>query len=107
MKKISVTVDDSTYRWLLELANANGVNIGEIEATPAGLLAQAAFCFADYAGRRPGSWEADVGGSLLNSSGVHATIGWEAFDRCLKVDQAYQAKLRENWQRTHPEEASP
>jgi hypothetical protein len=74
MKRITVKVTDSTFRWLTALAKANSENAAGIEPTASALLSQAAFCFADYAGRRPGSWEADVGGSLLRSSGIHNEI---------------------------------
>lgn len=69
-KKITVTVDASTWRWLGALARANQkADMLLAPSTREGILAQAAFCFADAAGRRTGSWEASVGQSLLDSSG--------------------------------------
>lgn len=69
-KTVTVKLDPSTHRWLNALAKANShteLNAGTV--TPEKLLAQAAFCIADYAGRRDGSWEADVARSLLLASG--------------------------------------
>ena|SRR5258706_389946 len=60
--RLTVDIDPSTFRWLTALAKAN-------EVTPGTLLAQAAFCMADYAGRRPGSWEAGQAGEMLVASG--------------------------------------
>lgn len=70
-KTIVVTVSAGTLEWLQKLA----FNMSRGPAAPTGttveeLLAQAAFCFADAAGRRPGSWEAGVGREMLRSSGV-------------------------------------
>ncbi|HVV01766.1 MAG TPA: hypothetical protein VHH88_10425 [Verrucomicrobiae bacterium] len=74
-KAITVKVDESTYRWLKALANANSNSqLNQHKVTPAELLAQAAFCFADYAGRREGSWEAEVGRNLLMASGYQESI---------------------------------
>ena len=100
MKRIRVEVDDSTYRWLVALAKANAVNNKcgmELDSTPGGLLAQAAFCFADYAGRRTGSWEADVGGNLLIASGFQNAVVYEAYDRCTARDDADNRRLMEEW----------
>lgn len=70
VKPVTVRLDESTHRWLSELAKANSnteLNPGKINM--AQLLAKAAFCFADHAGRREGSWEADVGRNLLLAAG--------------------------------------
>lgn len=67
-RKLTIQLDESTARWLIALAHAN-------QTTGEAMLAQAASCMADYAGRRPGSCEADVGAGLLRSSGWEKPIG--------------------------------
>ena len=75
-KTVTVNLDESTHRWLTELAKANsGTELNPGQVSAAKLIAQAAFCMADYAGRRPGSWEADVARSLLFASGYQSPIG--------------------------------
>jgi hypothetical protein len=69
-KRITIQVDADTYQWLKRLENdLQHVHFPGEKVTMQALLQQAAFCFADHAGRRTGSWEADVGGRLLQSSG--------------------------------------
>ncbi len=74
-KTLTVQVDPSTLRWLIALARANKVE-------PATLLAQAAFCMADYAGRRVGSWEASQAGEMLVASGWQEQPTHEDRQRC-------------------------
>lgn len=68
-KVLRLTIDEETWAWLLLIAQ-------QTDQAPAGkhtvpqLLAQAALCMADAAGRRPGSWEAEVGRNLLQRSGL-------------------------------------
>lgn len=88
---IKVELDASTHRWLNELAATNShteLNAGTVTAGQ--LLQQAAFCMADHAGRRHGSWEADVARQLLFASGYQQAIG------ALKQDQlrAWEEKRR-------------
>jgi hypothetical protein len=78
-REIAVKLDPSTRSWLLALARKN-------KTTAAALLAQAAFCFADAAGRRRGSWEADVANSLLVSSGFSASVSDSDFNLCHHLD---------------------
>jgi hypothetical protein len=76
LKTVTVYLDSSTHRWLTALAKANSktdLNPGKVNA--AQLLAQAAFCFADHAGRRHGSWEAEAGRAMLFASGYQQPIG--------------------------------
>lgn len=76
-KIVTVEVDESTYRWLELFAKANcNTLVHEREIGPSDLLKQAAFCFADSAGRRDGSWEAGVGRTLLQASGFQGQINW-------------------------------
>lgn len=67
-KRITVELDPSTLRWLQAFARSQGGTLSGT-ATAESILAQAAFCIADYAGRRPGSWEADVAGNMMIASG--------------------------------------
>jgi hypothetical protein len=88
MKTISVEVDPSTYRWLSALAKANSFNsIHNHEVTPAELLAQAAFCLADYAGRRTGSWEANVGWNLAIPSGYQELVPMNKAAMLQRIDR--------------------
>lgn len=95
MKTLRVRVSESTHRWLSALAAANVENRAGVGSTAADLLAQAAFCFADYAGRRTGSWEAGVGGAMLISSGIQNPVSAKASDRCCAQDEAARGKRRE------------
>jgi hypothetical protein len=100
MKTIAVKVDDSTYRWLAALAKANSINNEcgmEDQSTPGGLLAQAAFCFADHAGRRTGSWEAYVGRQMLDASGFQNEVSYKDNDRCAAQDAARNSELMAEW----------
>lgn len=88
-KTLKVEISASTFRWLRALARGNSkteMNPGVV--TVEDLLAQAAFCMADAAGRRTGSWEADVAQRMLESSGYQAGPDWEEADRCRKLDNA-------------------
>lgn len=94
---IKVKVDVSTWRWLRALARANSKATEfqpAAKLTEADILAQAAFCFADAAGRRAGSWEASVGQSLLDSSGFQQTVTGADWQRCEKLDAIANAKFR-------------
>ncbi len=84
-KTVTVKVDESTFRWLNELAKAQRNR----EVTAAEFLAQAAFCMADYAGRREGSWEADLGRNLLKAS-YQADIPLRVRFRLSKWEAAFQ-----------------
>lgn len=78
----------STKQWLLAFVKANNVTVEE-------MLAQAAFCIADYAGRREGSWEAGVGGDLVMASGYQEAITSEERERLYKREEA----ANEAWRR--------
>lgn len=96
-RKLTVELDVSTWRWLRALARANSnskpFNEGHT-VTAEEMLAQAAFCFADAAGRRTGSWEASVGQSMLDSSGYQASVPYSDYDRCQRLDEEANAKWR-------------
>jgi len=62
------------------------------------LLRNAAFCFADYAGRRDGSWEADAGRNLLMSAGYQEMIKWDKRERL----SAWEEKRNAAWRKAHP-----
>ena len=88
-KKINVQLDASTWRWLSALAKANSnTQLNQHKVTPQELLAQAAFCFADYAGRRDGSWEAHAGAQLLTPSGYQEKINRVLVERLQKREGA-------------------
>jgi len=62
-KKVTVYLDLSTHRWLAAYAKANSgdhrLGYGPARrVTARKLLTHAAFCVADFAGRKPGSWQA-------------------------------------------------
>jgi hypothetical protein len=98
-KKITVRLDLSTWRWLQALARANkSAEILMSPSTPAGLLEQAAFCFADAAGRRTGSWEADVGRSMLVSSGFQEELSAADHARCARADERANQLARAAWE---------
>jgi hypothetical protein len=83
--KLTVKIDNSTYRWLCALAQANSnTQLNQKKVTAGELLAQAAFCMGDYAGRRIGSWEAEAAQPLLVASGYQAKIPAGKIDRLLK-----------------------
>ncbi len=92
-KKITVKVDESTYRWLTALAKANNPNELYPEPVDAGkLLTQAAFCMADYAGRREGSWEADVARQLLIASGYQKQVSYQVQGQLLRWEDKRNAR---------------
>ncbi len=76
LKSVTVKLDESTHRWLKELAKANSktqFNPGKLK--PAQFLAFAAFCMADYAGRVQGaSWEAEAARGMLFPGNFQAAI---------------------------------
>ncbi len=93
-KKIIVEVDASTWRWLRAFARANSnTDIHPGKVTEADILAQAAFCVADHAGRRNGSWEASVAQSMMDASGYQESVGYPDYDLCLGWD----TKENERW----------
>lgn len=93
-KTVTVKVDESTHRWLEAFAEANcNTELTPRQIDASDLLAQAAFCIADYAGRRVGSWEADAGRQLMISSGFHETIGFDQAQRLA----AWEEKKRQAW----------
>ncbi len=95
---ITVRVSPSTARWLRALARAGKPSWEKGRkpdpCTPEELLEQAAFCMADAAGRRTGSWEADVARSLLMSSGLPTEPRPADSDRCHRAENAANAKWR-------------
>lgn len=96
-RKITVEVDASTYRWLRALGRANDKAPNRLgEAGAEGILAQAAFCIADCAGRRTGSWEASVAESLLTSSGYVTEVPYPESERCRRYDEAAQRAWRKS-----------
>ncbi|HLP00630.1 MAG TPA: hypothetical protein VK163_01295 [Opitutaceae bacterium] len=94
----TVRVSPSTARWLRALARAGKPRWEKGKradpCTVAELLEQAADCMADCAGRRPGSWEADVARSLLESSGLPTCALFADYSRCCRADEADNAKWR-------------
>jgi hypothetical protein len=84
---VFIQASGSTHRWLHALAKANKTTIDD-------LLTQAAFCFADHAGRREGSWEADVAGSMLRSSGFQLGIPDDRKDLLQEMDENENAAHR-------------
>ena len=90
-RSVSLKVSASTHRWLTAFAKANGITAGE-------LLAQAAFCFADHAGRRSGSWEGSVAGDMARSCGYQQEIHWQAR---IKIIEREDRDLAE-WRATLP-----
>ena len=102
-RTIKVTMDASTWRWLRALARAHEKSdLPLAPATPAGLLAQAAFCFADAAGRRPGSWEADVGRSMLISSGFQEDLRAVEYHLCKMADDLEHEAWRKKQAEARP-----
>lgn len=98
-KKLTVEVDVSSWRWLRALARANAKSdLPLANSTPEGILAQAAFCFADAAGRRSGSWEADVGRNLLYSSGFQTGPTGAACILCRLADARENEAARRAWE---------
>src|SRR2546423_1916700 len=96
-KSITVKVDESTYRWLSAFASVQGKDENTTKsrrATPAKLLAQAAFCMADYAGRRDGSWESDVAKQLLYASGFQGTLPFKKRERLTAWEDHRNAAYR-------------
>jgi len=87
--RVKLELDASTHRWLTAFAQANSnqppLNAGKV--TVAALLSQAAFCMADYAGRRPGSWEASVAEGLLLSSGFQTRLPWSQQEKIHKLEK--------------------
>lgn len=87
VKSVKVKLDASTWRWLRAYAKANSnTQLNNHKVTPEDLLEQAAFCFGDAAGRRDGSWEADVGGNMLIASGFQAKIAADKIQRLQAQD---------------------
>ena len=77
LKTLRVKVDPSTHRWLAALAQANSKSqLNPKEVKPEHLLAEAAFCLADAAGRHHG-WRADIGGSLLQANNYGEKIPFD------------------------------
>lgn len=75
LKTVKVKIDASTHRWLRALAKANSnTQLNANKITAAHLIERAAFCFGDAAGRRDGSWEADVGINMLMACGYQEKI---------------------------------
>jgi hypothetical protein len=90
---IVVKLDLSTWRWLNALANANSfTEFHDHEVTAAELLTQAAFCMADFAGRRIGSWEAEAGRNLLIASGYQGKIDPSKADKLHQVESLAQRR---------------
>ncbi len=88
-RKIVLTVGPSTYCWLRALSRANKkAPLAVAGSSVEEMLEQAAFCLADCAGRRTGSWEADVARSLLTSSGYRTEADSRDSDRCHRYDEA-------------------
>lgn len=87
LKTVKVKIDASTHRWLRALAKANSnTQLNAKKITPAHLVAEAAFCLADYAGRHCGS-KADVGGNLLLCCGFGETIAAQKMMRLKAQDR--------------------
>jgi len=84
---VEVPLDESTHNWLLELAKANNVQVCD-------LLAQAAFCFADNAGRREGSWEASAARAMLVSSGYAGFVDWDGRKKLWEWEEKRNAAHR-------------
>lgn len=84
---IRLRVDPPTARWLRALARANAGHLEVRERGVAAILEQAAFCLADCAGRRTGSWEAQVARELLTSSGFVSEAGWRDIARLQEADR--------------------
>jgi len=81
-----VHLDPSTRMWLVALARANNT-------TPNFILEEAAFCFANSAGRRTGSWEADTGGNMLTACGFQKEIPGAVLDHVRRVDAARNERI--------------
>lgn len=94
----TVRVSPSTARWLRALARAGKPRWEKGRkpdpCTPEELLEQAAFCMADCAGRRTGSWEADVARTLLFSSGFNTQASTADQFRLLCAEDRANEKWR-------------
>lgn len=80
-KTFTIEVPASVWRWLRALARENRVRTED-------MLARAARCMAEAAGRNPGSPEADVGRRLLYSGGYNGDIPPADIDRLSGEDEA-------------------
>lgn len=95
-KKITVKVDESTFRWLKAFAKAqSGSTLNPEKVTAGDLLGSAAFCIADHAGRRTGSWEAEVGRQMMVSSGYQNSIEGPALSDLHQDDEVENQAARE------------
>lgn len=84
----------STRRWLNAIAKVNNT-------IPKALLEQAAFCIADYAGRRPGSWEAEVGRQLMSPSEFQKEISERTYSTLRRQDDSENEAHRKKHNLTH------
>ncbi len=85
---VQVQLDLSTAAWLAAFAKANSdTELFPGPVTPSRILEQAAFCFADAVGRREGSWEADVGRTMLLASGFGLKIPDNVAGRLLATEE--------------------
>lgn len=82
-----VRVDHATARWLNALARANSAHRDVRVRGFAALLEQAAFCLADCAGRRTGSWEADVARTMLIACGYVSSATERDLERLHAADR--------------------
>ena len=80
-KSFTIEVSASIWRWLRALAKENRVRAED-------MLARAAWCMADGAGRNPTTPEADVGRRLLYSGGYVGDIPPPEIDRLRREDEA-------------------
>lgn len=80
-KTFTIVVPASVWRWLRALAKENRVRAED-------MLARAAECMADAAGRTTGSPEADVGRRLLYSGGYNGNVPPADIDRLRRDDEA-------------------
>lgn len=86
-KTFKVKVDLSTWRWLRAFARANSnTQLNQGKVTPGTLLAQAAACMADHAGRDTDSWRSRSAQLLLDASGYQGAIKFNQQMRLQKMD---------------------
>jgi hypothetical protein len=80
-RTFTIEVSASIWRWLRALARENKVRAED-------MLARAAWCMADAAGKNPTSPESDIGRRLLYSGGYNGDISPADSDRLRREDEA-------------------
>ena len=80
-RTFTIEVSASIWRWLRALARENKVRAED-------MLARAAWCMADAAGKNPTSPESDIGQRLLYSGAYNDDISPANIDRLRREDEA-------------------